>query len=151
MHILLQTLRLKRMGREILIGIWVLLVMFSINSCSKKINFLTSSIVPAARGHVTVNKDKNQNYVIDMQLSNLAEVGRLTPSKQTYVVWMVTDQDMTKNIGQINSSSSLLSKTLKASFETVTSVKPSKIFITAEDDATTQYPGTQVVLTTNKF
>jgi hypothetical protein len=44
-----------------------------------------------------------------------------------------------------------MSKQLKGSFKTVSSDKPVKIFITAEDDAAVQYPGTQVVLSTDKF
>jgi hypothetical protein len=62
---------------------------------------------------------------------------------------METEQEPVKNIGQINSSSSLLSKRLKGSFETVSSIKPTKIFITAEDDGTIQYPGTQILTTTS--
>jgi hypothetical protein len=68
-----------------------------------------------------------------------------------YVVWMETADNVTKNIGQINSSTGFLSNKLKASFETVSSTKPTKIFLTAEDDAGIQYPGTQMVLTTNDF
>jgi hypothetical protein len=64
---------------------------------------------------------------------------------------METDDNAVKNIGQINTSTGFLSKKLKASFETVTPVKPTKIFLTAEDDANVQYPGMQVVLTTNHF
>jgi hypothetical protein len=64
---------------------------------------------------------------------------------------METDNHETKNIGQIKSSSGLFSSKLKASFETVSSSKPSKIFITAEDDADRQYPGMQVVLSTDRF
>jgi hypothetical protein len=64
---------------------------------------------------------------------------------------MESGQDKTTNIGKINSSSSLLSSKLKASFETVSSSKPSKIFITAENDATIQYPGNQIVLSTESF
>jgi hypothetical protein len=64
---------------------------------------------------------------------------------------MITDRDLTKNIGQLNSSKGFMSKQLKGSFKTVSSDKPVKIFITAEDDAAVQYPGTQVVLSTDKF
>ena len=84
-------------------------------------------------------------------MTELAEVQRLQPARQTYVVWMLTDQDVTKNIGQIKSSSGMMSKQLKASFETVSSFKPVKIFITAEDDADIQYPGSQIILETGKF
>jgi hypothetical protein len=126
-------------------------ILVALGSCAKKINFAGSSVVPAARGFVKVKKDNNSNYNIKVELSNLAEVSRLQPPRQTYVVWMETDQQTTKNIGQIQSSSSMLSKKLKASLETVSSFKPVKIFITAEDDAAVQYPGTQMVLSTSSF
>ena len=58
--------------------------------------------MPAVRGDVKVSKDKNMNYVIQVHISELAEVSRLSPPKQTYVVWMVTDQNNTKNIGRTN-------------------------------------------------
>ena len=127
------------------------LVLFYFSSCARKVSFQTSSVVPAARGNVKVKEDNNNNYNIQISLSNLAEPKRLQPSKNTYVVWMETDNNVTKNIGQINSSTGFLSGKLKASFETVSSTKPTKIFLTAEDDAGIQYPGTQVVLTTNDF
>ncbi|HLG39602.1 MAG TPA: hypothetical protein VI461_08030 [Chitinophagaceae bacterium] len=127
----------------------VMIFMFS--SCARKITFLPSTVVPAAEGFVKVNKDKNNNYVIKIELINLAEPNKLQPPKKTYVVWMDANQELTKNLGQINSSSSLLSQKLKASFETVSPVKPTKIFITAEDDASIQYPGWQIILSTNSF
>jgi hypothetical protein len=127
-----------------------LMIIFLFGSCARKIAFQTSSVVPAAEGTVKVKKDNNNNYTIDIEVSNLAEPGRLLPAMKTYVVWMDSDQDKFKNIGQINSSTSFLSNKLKASFETVSSNKPTKIFITAEDDGNVQYPGTQV-LTTASF
>jgi hypothetical protein len=44
-----------------------------------------------------------------------------------------------------------ISKSLKASFQTVSSTKPNKIFITAEDDAAIQYPSAQIILSTDNF
>jgi hypothetical protein len=116
-------------------------------SCSRKISFQTSSIVPAAEGTVKVKTDKNNNYTIEVDLLNLSEPDRLQPPKKTYVVWMETDEAFVKNIGQINSSTGFLSKRLKSSFETVSSIKPTKIFITAEDDGAVQYPGMKVLTT----
>lgn len=131
-------------------GILIIAILFLLDSCARKIVFQNSSLVPAAEGTVKVTKDNNNNYAIHLQLSNLAEPERLVPAKRTYVVWMESANESVKNIGQINSSTSLLSKRLKASFETVSPVKPTKIFITAEDDATVQYPGIEV-LTTESF
>ncbi len=129
----------------------VTVIAFTLSSCTKTTDFMTSSVVPAARGNVKVNQDKNNNYEIHVAISGLAEVERLQPAKEAYVVWMVTDKDITKNLGQINSSSGMLSKNLKASFETSTPFKPTKIFITAENDPAISYPGTMVVLSTDRF
>jgi len=41
--------------------------------------------------------------------------------------------------------------TLKASLNTITSFKPRRIFITAEENGAIQYPAGQVVLTTNNL
>nr|WP_299416035.1 hypothetical protein [uncultured Emticicia sp.] len=129
----------------------MLIMVFSLSACTKKIAFLISSVVPAARGYVNIKIDKNKNNVIDIHLTDLAEVQRLQPVRQTYVVWMLTDHDITKNIGQIKSSTGMMKKQLRASFETVSSFMPIKIFITAEDNADIQYPGNQIVLETDKF
>jgi hypothetical protein len=134
-----------------LIGFGVTTLAFLFTSCSKKISFLNSSVVPAASGTVKVGKDKNQNYLINLDISNLAEVGRLTPPGKTYIVWMEAAKNTAKNIGQIASSTRTFSNKLEASFESISPIKPTKIFITAEDNASVQYPSDQVVLTTNRF
>jgi len=132
-------------------GLLIIGLLFSLSACNKKISFLNSSVVPAAQGYVKVDRDDNDNYTIHLEVINLAEVERLEPPNQAYVVWMVTGQEMPQNIGQLNSSSSTFSKTLKASFKSISSSKPNKIFITAEDDPTTQYASRQVVLSTKTF
>jgi hypothetical protein len=143
--------RLNNLKKNILRGIFAMILIFSLFSCATSVSFLNSALVPAARGSVKIKTDNNKNYVIQITLSDLAEASRLQPAKLTYIVWMITDRDLTKNIGQLNSSKGFMSKQLKGSFKTVSSDKPVKIFITAEDDAAVQYPGTQVVLSTDKF
>jgi len=125
--------------------LFVSLVTFT--SCSKKIQFENSNIVPAARGDVTVKKDKNNNYNIKLEISYLAEPERLQPPKKYYVVWLSSNENQIPlNIGQIVGTSKLHVK-----FESVSSSKPKRIFITAEDDATAQYPSNFVILETDKF
>ena len=121
------------------------------NACSRKVSFQNSTIVPAAEGSVKLKKDFNNNYEIKIFLANLAEPERLEPRKGHYVVWMESNNNYIKNIGQINTSTGFISSKLKASFETVTAVKPTRIYITAEDDPGVQYPGSQVVLTTGRL
>lgn len=133
-------------SKALLSGALLTTVILSVTSCSPKITFLTSSIVPAAEGVVTVKDDKNNNYLINMEITNLAAVDRLTPPKNTYVVWMETDRGSARNIGRI-----VVSNNMKVSFETVSSFRPTKIFITAEDNENAQYPGEMMVLTTNSF
>lgn len=133
------------------LGLLALVMALSFTSCSKKIAFQTSAIVPAARGDVKIKQDENKNYLIQIELENLAEVKRLDPPKNAYVVWMESDDSMVKNIGQIKSDTKFLSSKLKASFETVTPVKPSKIYITAEDNADVQFPGKQLIMETKGF
>jgi hypothetical protein len=147
----MKTLKLNFFSRNLLFGVLAIVMLLSFTSCSKKITFQNSSVVPAAQGQVTVDKDNNKNYVVKIKIDNLAEVKRLEPSKNTYVVWMETDESQVKNIGQIKSDNKFISSKLKASFETVTAFKPEKIFITAEDNADVQYPGNFMVLETNKF
>ena len=137
--------------RTILMAISAIAMVFVFSSCATKAKFINSSVVPGAQGTVKVKTDKNDNYVIKVQIDNLATPDRLEPPKNAYVVWMETDKNTTKNIGQINSESGMLSNNLSANFETVSAVKPTKIFITAEDDPTVQYPETKVVLTTSTF
>lgn len=117
-----------------------------ITSCSKKTVFNTSPIIPAARGEVAVKKDNNNNYNIELSISYLAEPDRLNPPKKTYVVWMLSEDSNPINLGQIVGTSKLHVK-----FQTVSSSKPKLIFVTAEDDASTQYPSNIRVLETDKF
>lgn len=147
----MKTARISFFSKIILLGTSAILVLLSFASYFKKVMFLASCVVPAARGQVTIKKDKNENYVLKIKIDDLVEVKTLEPSKNMYIVWMETEELMVKNMGQIISDTRCISSKLKAAFETVTAFKPTKIFITAEDNAEIQYPGAQFVLETNRF
>jgi len=142
----MKTIKLNTLTKTLFSGILMTIMVLSFSSCAKKVYFLLSSVVPAAQGQITVKNDKNNNYVIQMQITNLADIERLQPAKKSYIVWMETGGNFAKNIGRISSSNKL-----KVSFETVSTLRPTKIFITAEEDETSQYPGSMVVLTTDRF
>ena len=137
--------------KSVMIVLITILLVSSFNSCAKKIMFEQSSIVPGAEGSVKITKDKNSNYSIHIDVLHLAEPKRLQPAKSVYLVWMQADDNSTKNIGILNSSSSLLSKTLKASLHTVTPFKPTRIYVTAEDDSKITFPAGETVLTTGNL
>lgn len=120
-------------------------------SCSHKMGFQPSSVVPAAQGSVKLKKDNNNNYKIELSVTNLAPADRLQPPHSAYVVWIETEQNGTQNIGRLNTESGFLSKALKADLNAVSPYKPTRLFITAEDNAAIQYPGSTVVLSTDRF
>lgn len=129
---------------------WLLIIssLLFFTACSKKLHFATSTVVPAADGTVKYKKDNNGNYAIDVKIEHLADPKKLDPPKNTYILWMQTDQNGAQNLGQISSSSGWFSSKLKASLHAVTPYKPNGFFITAEDNATATYPGQEVVLKT---
>jgi len=123
-----------------------------VSSCAVKSQFQTSTVLPAAQGTVQVKIDNNNNYLIKIELSNLSPSTRLTPPREGYVVWMATDNNEINNLGQLNSSKKFMASNLDAYFETVSASKPYKIFITAENDVSTQYPTyADVILTTDNL
>ncbi len=147
----MKTEKLKSLAKIISLGIFALVMVMPFTSCAKKITFLNSAVVPAAKGFVKVKKDNNENYIVKIKVSDLAEVDRVQSSQTTYVVWMETNEGNTENLGQLKSSRSFLSKRRTASLETVSPYKPVKIFITTENGTNAQYPGEQRVLTTDTF
>ena len=138
----------KKIATNIIFAIGIICSIFLFSSCAKKMSFSKSSVVPGAEGTVKVKTDKNNNYTVDLSVENLANPSDLTPARKAYVVWMETESNGTKNIGNIKSSSGLFSGKLKGSLKTVTPFKPIAFYITAEDDDTTTYPSGQEVLRT---
>jgi hypothetical protein len=111
-------------------------------------NFTNSPVVPGAEGKVKIKKDDNNNYTVAVNVVNLPDSKKLSPPKDVYVVWMETEDNSVKNIGQIQPSTGLLSKTMKAALKATATSKPTRVFITAEDNGNTQNPGMQTVLMT---
>lgn len=142
---------MHRKARNFFSGIMMITMMLFIASCSSTEPFLNSSVVPAATGKVKVKKDGNQNYVIKVQIEDLADVERLQTSKDTYVLWMETDRGTNENLGQLKSSSSFFSKQHVASLETVSSYKPVRFFVTAENGSDVRYPDSVEILKTKTF
>ena len=142
---------MQRTGKKKFTGIIVLLGMLIIASCSSTESFLNSSVVPAATGTVKVKKDKNENYAIKVEIKDLADVERLQTSKDTYVLWMETENGRKENLDQLVSSNSFLSKQNVASLQTITSYKPLRFFVTAENGIDVRYPDSMEILKTNTF
>jgi hypothetical protein len=136
--------RIKRSNKLIgsVLGIFLILGV----SCRTTVDFPSSSALPAAEVKAKVKQDKNQNYKIKLEADHLADPSRLQPSKDVYVVWIETESSDSQNIGQLTTTGSK-----DAKLETVTSYKPIRIFITAEDRANLQYPRGEVVFESNRI
>ncbi len=147
----MKTLQTNELSKNYFIGVLMIIVILFMASCATSESFLNSSVVPGASGKVKVKRDKNQNYVIDLKVADLAAVERLQSSKQMYVVWMETERGNFENLGQMQTSTGFLSKQRTASLETVSSFKPIRFFITAENEKNARYPDQETILTTDTF
>jgi PBP1b-binding outer membrane lipoprotein LpoB len=127
---------------------YILFVALALSACSSTMTFQDSSVVPAASGDVKVKKDKNNNYAITVSVRNLAEPKKLSPSREVYIVWMQSDRDLVKKLGQISIGSGLFNKSLSGELTATETTQPTRVFITAENDAQTLNPSTEVVLAT---
>ncbi|HSH65307.1 MAG TPA: hypothetical protein VLB84_05775 [Bacteroidia bacterium] len=123
----------------------IAIVLVFMISCNNSISFMTSAVVPAAQGNVKIKTDDNNNYQIKINVSGLAESSRLSPSKNTYVAWITTENGEVRNLGKLQTSK------LNASLKTVSSFKPVNVFLTAEDDGNILSPSGEVILTTAEF
>ena len=144
-------MKIKSCNKILLTVLSIFAVTVIISSCAKKIVFQPSVTVPAATGQVKIKKDDNNNYSINLEVSNLADANRLSPPQNLYVVWIMTKESGVKNIGQIKSSSGFLSSKIKASLRAVSPFQPTRVFITAERNIDVLYPGMQEILTTRNF
>jgi hypothetical protein len=122
-----------------------------LSASAQKVHFQESTVVPAAKGMVKVSTNKNKGFDVDVDVYHLAGPGRLQPAAKTYIVWMDTERNGTKNLGEMQSKDKFLSNTLKADLKITTPFRPTRIFITAEDVAAISNPAGQQVLTTPTF
>lgn len=132
----------------------VLLLIFTISvlgSCAKKVAFNPSTVSPGATGSVKIKRDKNKNYAIDLKVRNLPKAEDLQPPRRGYTVWVETNDNRAQNVGNLDTSVGLFSRTRKGDLETVNSAKPVRIFITPEDNKAPEIPGSEPILSTKLF
>lgn len=102
---------------------------------AKKLPLTASSVVPAARGYVEIDQDKNGNDRVKMVVEHLANPQNLTPPASAYVVWFQDAGGAPQNKGQLK-----VDKNLDANFESVTSSKSFALFVTGERDSAASVP-----------
>jgi len=114
-------------------------------SCSTTKKFPVSDVVPAANIKAKISTDDSSNTKVKITAIHLANPERLSPSKKLYVVWIITENDLLKNLGKIvQDNDSKISVTFNTPFE----IK--EIFITAENDGNVNKPG-KTMITSKKL
>lgn len=108
---------------------------FMITACSTTTKFPVSRFVPAADISATKKTDSNNNYMLEVTSRNLASADRLNPSGNNYSIWIVTNEQGIKNVGQLD-----IRNAAKSTFKTSTPFDFNEIFITVEDQGDLSYP-----------
>lgn len=115
--------------------IFGVILVFLASCATTTSKFPLSATVPAAEITAKKKQDKNNNYTLDVEAKNLASAERLNPPKETYVVWIVTDDNMTRNVGQL-----MIKNAKTSSLKTSTPFNVKQVFITAENQGDVTYP-----------
>jgi hypothetical protein len=100
-----------------------------ISSCASTVNFPVSQIVPAADITAKTIKQTKPNYLVTITANSLAGAERLNPPKKLYVIWAVSEEGYTRNVGYFTQKNGV-----KAIYKASFPYKPIEIIITAEDN-----------------
>jgi hypothetical protein len=90
---------------------------------------------PAAVGKAHLNKEKNGNLRLKVEVYHLAKPSALTPARQTYVVWTQPRGKDPQNAGVLK-----VNDKLEGNFENTVANEDFDVFITAEDSGSVQIP-----------
>lgn len=118
------------------IAICAFLVSFSLGRAGgSEVRLTSDPSTPAAVGKAHLNKEKNGNLKLKVEVYHLAKPSALTPAKQTYVVWTQARGKDPQNQGVLK-----VNDKLEGNFEDTVSNQDFEVFITAEDSPTVQVP-----------
>jgi hypothetical protein len=101
-----------------------------------------SSVLPGATAQLQVAKEKDGNIQLEVKANGMAKPGRLTPSANTYVVWVQQEGSQAKSQGELK-----VGNNHKGDLKAATTFHTFNVFVTAETDSQTKIPSEQVVLT----
>ncbi|MCU1298959.1 MAG: hypothetical protein JWO91_3237 [Acidobacteriaceae bacterium] len=102
---------------------------------ASEVRLTTDPSIPAAVGKAHLNKEKNGNLKLTVEVYHLAKPGALTPARQVYVVWTQARGKDPQNQGVLK-----LKDKLEGNFEDTVSNQDFDVFITAEDNPTADFP-----------
>ncbi len=113
---------------------------FLFSACAETTRFPVSSLAPAAEIKAKTKVDNNNNNVITVEARNLASPERIDPSSTAYVLWIETNDNQIKNLGQLINENAET-----ATLTTITPFDFKELFITAESSGSVNTPsGTEI-------
>ncbi len=104
-------------------------------SCGTTTKFPVSTLAPAADITAITKLDENNNKVITIKAKNLASPDRIDPNANAYVIWIETQYNEIRSLGQLQNKNAD-----KAELTTVTPYDIDQIFITAETQGNVLQP-----------
>jgi len=108
---------------------------------AKTYHMSATNIVPGAAAELNVEKEKNGNVQVEVNVKHLAKPGLLTPPANSYVVWFQQQGSAPQNQGELK-----IGNDLKGELKSTTSLVNFNVFVTGETDPRTKTPSNQLVL-----
>ena len=112
--------------------------------CAGTVPFLDAPAQPAALAEAKVSADDNGNAQVKLWVEHLAFPAKLTPPKQTYVLWAETTFGRTLLLGKLK-----VDKDLEARWQGSVPFERFRLIISAEDVTTPERPSSPFVMTTD--
>ena len=91
---------------------------------AKTYHMTSMTTVPGAAGEVNVAKEKNGNIQVNINVTHLAKPGMLTPSANSYVVWLEQEGSQPQSQGQLK-----IGDDLKGDLKSTTTLNNFKVII----------------------
>ena len=108
---------------------------------AKTYHMSATNIVPGAAAELNVEKEKNGNVQVDVNVKHLAKPGLLTPPANSYVVWFQEQGSAPQNQGELK-----VGNDLTGELKSTTTLDNFNVFITGETDSQAKTPSDQLVL-----
>ena len=122
----------------------ILFIAAVVVSCSTSKTFPISDLAPAAEITVKQKTDNNDNNEVIVKAKYLASPERVSRNANTYVVWLVSEENGIKNIGALYNKNGENSE-----LKTITPFVGTEIFITAEKEAEISQPSGKEITRVN--
>jgi len=110
-------------------NISIVLVFLSLMSCQTTRQFPVSPHTPAAEIGIQVTKQKGINHLISIKINYLASPERLTPPRKVYVIWVVSENGVARNVGYFSNMNAK-----RSVYKFTVPYTPVEVFITAESE-----------------